>query len=278
MHACSIEWAYEQVQRAPLRRHWGSCMSSLVTRGCFADFGVCRSLLLFAPCFDALPSGILPIYQWLTSLKRSPPPTTALHSIERIQCWSMLLYYPLEHLYYLRSKDILPPTLNISLPFLRAYTMRLDTLKLALWSTRAWLLYILLQLAHLREDAKLLKLRSKSVAKAKGDEAQAEKAGLASRWDTWGSELVSNIGNLPLSIHWYVMLPLYQSIRCSFSVPIISFIVFPLEPSFAILHQKLRLFWEANFFTDAGPIGIAIKNRWNAQLLRRIEFWGARPP
>ena len=119
----------------------------------------------------------------------------------------MLLYYPLEHLYYLRSKDILPTTLNISLPFLRAFTVRLDTLKLALWSTRAWLLYILLQLAHLREDAKLLKLRSRSVTKVKGDEAQAEKADLARRWDTWWSELFSNLGNLPLSIHWYVRLP-----------------------------------------------------------------------
>lgn len=149
-------------------------------------------------------SGLLPIFQWLTSLERSPPPTRALLNIERIQGWSMLLYYPLEHLYYLRSKGILPSTLNISLPLLKTFTVQLNTLKLALWSTRAWLLYVVLQFGHLKEDAKLLEQRTRTVSKTKGEEAQSEKASLSRRWDALWSEFFSNVGNLPLSIHWCV--------------------------------------------------------------------------
>lgn len=44
--------------------------------------------------------GLLPIIQWLSSIERNRPPTRRLLTLERLQGWSMLAYYPLEHLYY----------------------------------------------------------------------------------------------------------------------------------------------------------------------------------
>jgi len=147
--------------------------------------------------------GLLPIYQWLTSLERMHPPTRKLLTIERLQGWSMIAYYPLEHLYYLRAHAVLPAVL--ALPLLKK-SISLNTGKLGLWSTRFWAAYVFLQFAHLREDHHLLKLRERALNKVKGkgkasDEA-AEKADLTQRWDALINELVVNLGYLPLTLHW----------------------------------------------------------------------------
>lgn len=152
--------------------------------------------------------GLLPIYQWLTSLERMHPPTRKLLTIERLQGWSMIAYYPLEHLYYLRAHAILPAALALPL-FKRSVS--LNTGKISLWSTRFWAAYVLLQFAHLREDHHLLKLRERALNKVKGkgkasDEA-AEKADLTRRWDALINELVVNLGYLPLTLHWCVLSP-----------------------------------------------------------------------
>lgn len=150
--------------------------------------------------------GLLPIYQWLTSLERMHPPTRKLLTIERLQGWSMIAYYPLEHLYYLRAHAILPAAL--ALPLFKK-SISLNTGKISLWSTRFWAAYVFLQFAHLREDHHLLKLRERALNKVKGkgkasDEA-AEKADLTRRWDALINELVVNLGYLPLTLHWCVL-------------------------------------------------------------------------
>jgi hypothetical protein len=151
--------------------------------------------------------GILPILQWLISLERSPQPTHELLTIERLQAWSMLAYYPLEHLYYLCSHGVIPSTIP-SLRSLFSSTAKPITLNLdavGIWSSRFWALYVLLQFAHLREDRKLLKMRERSLRKAKGSSISAsEKDELRQRWDAYWNEVVVNIGYLPLTIHWYV--------------------------------------------------------------------------
>lgn len=152
--------------------------------------------------------GLLPIYQWLTSLERMHPPTRKLLTIERLQGWSMIAYYPLEHLYYLRAHAILPAAL--ALPLFKK-SISLNTGKISLWSTRFWAAYVLLQFAHLREDHQLLKSRERALNKVKGkgkasDEA-AEKADLTRRWDALINELVVNLGYLPLTLHWCVLNP-----------------------------------------------------------------------
>ncbi|KAF8071782.1 hypothetical protein FPV67DRAFT_897022 [Lyophyllum atratum] len=149
--------------------------------------------------------GLLPIVQWLISLERNPQPTRNLHTIERLQGWSMLAYYPLEHLSYLLSHGLIPstiPTLT-SLFSSSAKPITLNPNVLGLWSSRFWALYVFLQFARLREDRKLLQLRQRNLRKAKGvGLTPAEKQELQQRWDAYWSEVITNLGYLPLTIHW----------------------------------------------------------------------------
>lgn len=112
----------------------------------------------------------------------------------------MLFYYPLEHLYYLGSKGILPiPKHRIS--------------QYSLWSCRAWAAYVCLQFLHLKGDWKLLKRREKAlkkdVAVGAGDmQDQIELVkGVQKRKEAILNELVVNLGYLPLTVHWYVVHP-----------------------------------------------------------------------
>lgn len=142
--------------------------------------------------------GLLPIIQWLISLERSPPPTRRLQMIERLQGLSMLVYYPLEHFYYFASHSILPARISPS---------RSANNKIALWSCRAWAVYVVLQFLHLREDWKLLKIRERALKRNSG---KINGAGQTSLEDVevaqgksaiWNEALVS-VGYLPLTLHW----------------------------------------------------------------------------
>lgn len=119
---------------------------------------------------DSYP-GILPIIQWLTSLERAPPPTRTLVTIERLQGWAMLAYYPLEHLAWLVGHAVLPaPTIfggkaRAGKGKRRGWTIEAGTL--GVWSCRCWAVYVVLQFAHLREDMRLLRMRERAVGKMK---------------------------------------------------------------------------------------------------------------
>lgn len=147
--------------------------------------------------------GLLPIFQWMISMERNPPPTRTLHTIERLQGWSMLGYYPLEHLYYLRAHNLIPTSIPALSAILGRSSKRisLNGNKLILWSSRFWLLYVVLQFAHLREDRKLLLTRQRNLRKGKGLSVE-DKEDLRKRWDSLGNELVANAANLPLALHW----------------------------------------------------------------------------
>lgn len=156
-------------------------------------------------CLNAI-SGLLPIFQWMISMERNPPPTRTLHTIERLQGWSMLGYYPLEHLYYLRAHNLIPTSIPALSAILGRSSKRisLNGNKLILWSSRFWLLYVVLQFAHLREDRKLLLTRQRNLRKGKGLSVE-DKEDLRKRWDSLGNELVANAANLPLALHWFVL-------------------------------------------------------------------------
>lgn len=148
--------------------------------------------------FTSLNLGLLPIFQWLISLERTPPPTKYLQTVERLQGLSMLIYYPLEHIYYLASHSVLPPRLSPS-----AATNN----KIAIWSCRAWAAYVFLQFFHLKEDWKLLKLRERALkrnSEKKFDDASpsSDQVEIAQRKKAILNELFVNIGYLPLTVHW----------------------------------------------------------------------------
>ena len=118
----------------------------------------------------------------------------------------MLAYYPLEHLYYLVDHKIIPKTITspFSLLSSKRKTISFNVNKLALWSTRFWAAYVILHLVHLAEDWKLLKQRQQALRKGKGTGLnKSEKDEMKQRWDAFWSEVVINLGYLPLTIHWY---------------------------------------------------------------------------
>jgi len=156
---------------------------------------------------------MLPIIQWLISLERTPPPTRRLLIIERTQGWSMLAFYPLHHLSYFRKHDLIPTSLPLPavLPSQLAGKPRRVTINVAAvsrWSTRLWATYIVLQLAHLREDRTLLIKKQRALNRL--DSVEKERAELARRWDTWYNELAVNLSFLPMTIHWYVSVPFHS--------------------------------------------------------------------
>ncbi|KAG6332992.1 hypothetical protein ID866_6097 [Astraeus odoratus] len=180
--------------RVGLRKDPSSNAAASVTK--FADIvGDFRMLGRFC--------GLFPVLQWMISMERSPPPTRALLNIERLQGWSMLAYYPLEHLYYLRVHDVIPATLPSLTSIIRRSSsrMNLNATKLAMWSCRAWAVYVLLQFAHLMEDRQLLLTRERHLRKSKDASVEA-KAELRRSWDTFWNEVIANTANLPLAIHW----------------------------------------------------------------------------
>ena len=152
------------------------------------------------------PIGMLPIIQWLISLERTPPPTRRLLTIERTQGWSMLAFYPLQHLSYFRKHDLIPPTLPLPavLPSQLSGKPRRVTINVAAvsqWGSRLWATYIVLQLAHLREDRALLIKKQRALSRL--NSVEKERAEIARRWDRWYNELAVNLSFLPMTIHWY---------------------------------------------------------------------------
>lgn len=164
------------------------------------EHGVCATPHDMPPSLTRKTPGLLPIVQWLISLERSPPPTKYLQNIERLQGLSMLVYYPLEHIYYFTSHAILPARFSPSPP---------SNAKIALWSCRAWAAYIVLQFLHLNEDWKLLKLRERALRRNSGKQTGAETPApspefieVAQRKRAIWNEFLVNLGYLPLTLHW----------------------------------------------------------------------------
>jgi hypothetical protein len=156
---------------------------------------------------------MLPIIQWLISLEHTPPPTRRLLTIERTQGWSMLAFYPLQHLSYFRKHDLIPATLPLptGLPSQLSGKPRrvaINVPAVSLWSSRLWATYVVLQLAHLREDRTLLIKKQRALSRL--GSVEKERAELVHRWDRWYNELAVNLSFLPMTIHWYVSFPFHS--------------------------------------------------------------------
>lgn len=149
---------------------------------------------------DPHPKGVLPIIQWMIALERAPPPTRRLLTIERTQGWSMLAFFPLQHLSFLRTNDLVPAA-----PVL-------DDRAVGHWSSRFWMAYVVLQLAHLREDRALLVKRHRALDKLSAREKlqPQERTELARRWDAWYNELAVNLSFLPMTIHGSACPPFFR--------------------------------------------------------------------
>jgi len=104
-------------------------------------------------------------------------------TLERLQVYSMLLYYPLEHVAFLGSHQIIALSPE-------------RQLKYSLWSVRAWAVYTFAELAnlHLRSKAIALRLRTE----LSSDELKAARAEEAAIRNSF----IVNMAYLPLTVHW----------------------------------------------------------------------------
>lgn len=120
-------------------------------------------------------AGLLTTVRWLTSIERSPCTTRKLRTIERLQAWSIFLYYPLEHITYLLDHQIIPAELSLGRgtdadrpnPKSVGATIKLNYGKLARASMGLWGAYLSLQLLHLFDDNKKIKRQERLLGKSK---------------------------------------------------------------------------------------------------------------
>ncbi|KAI0090998.1 hypothetical protein BDY19DRAFT_932963 [Irpex rosettiformis] len=153
--------------------------------------------------------GVLPIIQWLSSIERKAPATRSLLTIERIQAWSMLLFYPLDHTRYLLSHSVVNDKTSSALARISGTTKTsadgttsLDAGKISRLSCQLWLLYTIMQLGHLREDKKILVDEARSLSKSKALSAQAARAKVQERLNYLWPSLLTNICDLFCALHW----------------------------------------------------------------------------
>jgi hypothetical protein len=114
----------------------------------------------------------------------------------------MLAFYPLQHLSYLRTHDLIPTALPFPSLSRKPRRVAINEAAVSVWSSRLWAVYVVLQLAHLREDRALLLKQQRTLNRLSPREK--ESAELARRWDTWYNELAANLSYLPMTIHWYL--------------------------------------------------------------------------
>ena len=125
----------------------------------------------------------------------------------------MLAFYPLQHLAYFRKHDLIPTTLPLpaglsSQSSGKPRRLAINPAAVSQWASRLWATYIVLQLAHLREDRTLLIKKQRALNRL--DSVEKERAELAHRWDRWYNELAVNLSFLPMTIHWYVSVPFHS--------------------------------------------------------------------
>ncbi|ORY84745.1 peroxisomal biogenesis factor 11 [Leucosporidium creatinivorum] len=149
--------------------------------------------------------GLFPILQWAQSLNdpASAPKDKWLKVIQRVQVWSMLVYYPLEHYYYLAGKGVF-----------KASAKKISDI--AIWSCRFWAAYVALQVAHnLRSRALLTRARvalaqsrktklqaGESVTKEDVEEEKREIKRIEKEQEGLRRDAWVQAGYLPLTMHW----------------------------------------------------------------------------
>lgn len=96
--------------------------------------------------------GLLPMVQYMNYLEYHPPATRLALTIERIQNWCNVIYYPLEHIYWLGAHQVIPLSED-------------KTNKIGMWSCRFWAAYVVLEFGRLYEQYRNLKSRETALLK-----------------------------------------------------------------------------------------------------------------
>ncbi|KAI9265065.1 peroxisomal biogenesis factor 11 [Phascolomyces articulosus] len=142
--------------------------------------------------------GLLPMVQYMNYLEYNKPASKLALAIERVQNLSMIIYYPLEHIYWLSAHDVLPIS-----------TEKSD--RIGIWSCRFWAAWVVMEYGRLYEQYRLLKKRETGLLKRikAGDietdeDPEAEMASIKAERSSIMVNTIINSGYLPLTAHWSV--------------------------------------------------------------------------
>lgn len=127
--------------------------------------------------------GLIPLYQWIKYSEEYPAPSKKLQWIIRLQNLVNVLYYPLEHLYWLGAHSVIPIS-----PQTRD--------KIGMWSCRFWASYVILYFYQLFEEFKML--QQKKLPKPTLEELKV----IQSEQRVLLLNTVVNSAYFPLTVHW----------------------------------------------------------------------------
>ncbi|KAI9498917.1 peroxisomal biogenesis factor 11 [Zychaea mexicana] len=140
--------------------------------------------------------GLLPMVQYMNYLEYNPPKTSLALNIERVQNLSMIIYYPLEHVYWLAAHNVLPVSEQ-------------KTNSIGIWSCRFWAAWVVMEYGRLAEQYRLMKKRETGLLKRikAGDietdeDPEAEMASIKAERASIFVNTMINSGYLPLTVHW----------------------------------------------------------------------------
>ncbi|KAI8065687.1 peroxisomal biogenesis factor 11 [Gongronella butleri] len=142
--------------------------------------------------------GLLPMVQYMNYIEYNPSPSAFHQTIERLQNWANVIYYPLEHIYWLGAHQVIPMTEQ-------------KTNKIGIWSCRFWATYVVLEYVRLYEQYRMLRARETSLLKRIkagdiNDDEDPEQEMAAMKRERWAMlvNLGINSGYFPLTVHWSI--------------------------------------------------------------------------
>lgn len=155
-------------------------------------------------------TGILAMLSYLKRIEAQPYKTRRLRTIERLQGWSILLYYPLEHLAYLIGHGVVPAEWTISRPAasqligekVQSRSFKVPVGKIVQASMGLWGLYTALQLVHYWDDIKDLAAEAANLSKTKVGPTKQKLAEINRKRTLILGETIAQLCNLPLALHW----------------------------------------------------------------------------
>jgi hypothetical protein len=153
--------------------------------------------------------GLISLWSWGSATVKSPPADYVLRTVAFLQIFANMVYQILENIAYLASKGIAGKRLVSRCGGVK---------KWYLWSTRAWLGYVILDFAKLGREYSLRKEQSREqksiqqsaqgivetaidVARGKGGENEEARKQEVRKWK---KSLFTNLAWTPLFLHWSV--------------------------------------------------------------------------
>ncbi|KAJ1965578.1 hypothetical protein GGI12_000676 [Dipsacomyces acuminosporus] len=138
--------------------------------------------------------GLAPMAQYIRYAEQFPAQTKLLQWLDRVMNFTLVCYYPLEHIYWLGAHKIMP------------FSDKLVD-DAGYWSCRFWAVWVALQFVHLGEEYRLIKSRKQKIyTEGKKDAAkmQEELDAVEADAKSWKIQLLINACYFPLTLHWSI--------------------------------------------------------------------------